>query len=252
MKHSRVVVAFFVAVLVGSAFVGPAAAVQSQPDDLPEESEVGTDFEATFEITELFDEFESWTLSGETELENATWTIRQYDQAGGEISREDVDGATVSAPVDIEDGAATIEVRITGTTPEIEQLSYEPPERFVVANFTQEREGGTAEEIASHEAHHYTQESREARRTIDSASEAVEGSGSGDAQDSLDSAVSAYENGNFENAIDLAERAEGEASQSQLIRNVAIGVGAVIVVAVLAFGGYRVYKSRQQDTSRLR
>jgi len=168
----------------------------------------------------------------------------------------DDDGSDIVAvddvTVDIEDGTASVEIRVTGTTPAIEQLSYQPPDRLVAANFTLEREGGASEEIASHESHHYTQESREARQAIDSASAAVEGSGSGDAQDSLDSAVSAYENGNFENAVDLAERAESEASQSQLIRNAAIGVGAVVIVLVVAFGGYRIYKSRKQDTSRLR
>jgi hypothetical protein len=238
--------------LLGTLFVGSAAAQQSTPQSLPEDSEVGTDVEASFEITELFDEYESWTLAAETELENATWTIRQYDQAGSEIAREDLDGRNVSQPISIEDGTASVEVSVTGTTPEIETLSYEPPHRFVAAAFTLEREGGTSEEIAVHESHHYTEDSAAARDAIDSASEAVAESGSNEAQSSLDSAISAYESGNFENAIDLAERAESEASQSRTTRNVLLGVGALVVVVLLAGGGYWLYRSRQQGPGRLK
>jgi len=250
MRSSGFVAAFVALVVFGTLFVGSAAAVESTAQDLPEESEVGTDFEATFEVTELFDEFEEWTLAAQTELDNSTWTIRQFNQAGDQISRTDTDGGAAFDSIDIDDGARTVEVRVTGTTPEIEGLSYEPPDRFVAANFTLERDGGTERAIGEHESHHYTEESREARLAIDSASETV--GDSGDARSSLDSAISAYESGNFENAITLAERAEGEASQSQFIRNAALGVGAVIVLAVLLGGGYWVYKSRQKGPSRLK
>ncbi|TKR28073.1 hypothetical protein [Natronomonas salsuginis] len=245
-------VVLFAVLLCSALFAGPAAAVQSEPTDLPEESEVGSDFEATFEVTELFDEFERWTLVSSTELENATWTIRQYNQADDELSREDIDGQNATQSVDIDDGTARIEVRVTGTTPEIENFSYDPPDRFTAAAFTLEREGGTEQPVDSHESHHFTQESDDARNAIDNARDAVEGSGSDEAQSSLDSSISAYESGNFENAINNAERAQGEASQSQLVRNALLGLGAVIVLALLLGGGYWVYKSRQQGPSRLR
>jgi hypothetical protein len=251
MKSSTLAAALVALMLFGTLFVGSAAAVESSPQELPEESEVGTDFEATFEVTGLFDEFERWTLVANTELDNATWTIRRYNQAGDELSREDSDGASATEPIDIDDDTARVEIRVTGTTPELGELSYEPPDRFVAANFTLERAGGTERSIGSHESHHYTAESRQAREAIDSASESVGDSG-GDAKESLDSAISAYEGGNFENAVDLAERAEGEASQSRLIRNVLLGVGAVIVLAILVGGGYWVYNSRQQGPSRLK
>lgn len=251
MKSSTLSAVFVALLLFGTLFVGSAAAVDSSPQELPEESEVGSSFEATFEVTSLFDEFERWTLVTNTELDNATWTIRRYNQAGDELSREDTDGASATEPIDIDDDTARVEIRVTGTTPEIDNLSYEPPDRFVAANFTLERSGGTERAVGSYESHHYTTESREAREAIDSASESV-GDSSGDAGDSLDSAISAYESGNFENAIDLAERAESDASQSRLIRNALLGVGAVIVLAILGGGGYWVYKSRQQDPSRLK
>ncbi len=251
MRSSKLVAAVVAVLLFGTLFAGSAGAVGSSPQDLPEESEVGTDFEATFEVTELFDEFEQWTLVSETELDDSTWTIRQYNQAGSEISRQDVDGQTALDSIDIDDGTATVEVRVTGTTPELGNLSYDPPDRFTVANFTLERNGGTERSIGQHESHHYTEESREARAAIDRASDAVGDSG-GDARSSLDSAISAYENGNFENAVTLADRAENEATQSQLIRNALLALGAAIVLVALIGGGYWVYKSRQQGPSRLK
>lgn len=252
MKSRSLVVVLVSVLLVGSLLAGTVAAVQSQPDELPAESEVGTDFSATLEITELFDEFESWTLAGETELDNATWTIKQFDQAGSEVSRTETDGQEMAQEISIDDGTSRVEVRVTGTTPEIDNLSYQPPDRFVVASFTQEREGGSNNDIATHESNHYTPESKEAREAIASAEAAVEGSGSDAAQLSLESAISAYESGDFDNAINNAERAENEAGQSQLVRNVLLGAGVVVVLAVLIGVGYWIYKSRQQDTSRLR
>lgn len=252
MKNSTLVAALLAILLFGTLFAGTSLAVESTPQDLSESYEVDEDMEATFEITELFDEFETWTLTAETELTNATWTIRQYDQAGSEISREETDGQNATRAIDIEDGTATVEVRVTGTTPEIDEWSYEPPDRFVAAAFTQQREGGSANDIATHEAHHYTEESRDAREAIDQAREAVDGSNSDEAQSSLDSAISAYESGNFENAIGLAERAEDEASQSQLLRTGLVAGGAALVVLLLAVGGYRLYKSRQKGPNRLK
>ncbi len=252
MKSNKLFAGVFAVLLFGTLFAGTALAVQSTPQDMPDEAEVGTEMETTFEIDELFDEFETWTLTAETELENATWTIWQYNQGGSEISREETDGSETTQPIDIEDGTATVEVRVTGTTPEIDELSYDPPDRFVVANFTQMREGGTDREIETHETHYYTAESKEAREAIDSARTAVEASGSDDAQSSLDSAISAYESGNFENAIDLAERAEDEADRSELLRTGLMIGGVAIVVALLAGVGYRVYRSRQKGPSRLK
>lgn len=254
MSRSKLVAVLGAVLMFGTLFAGSAAAVQSSPTDLPEESEVGTDFEATFELTDLFDPdgYETWTLAAETELTNTTWTIRQYNQAGSEISREDIDGQNATQVVDLNDGTARVDVRVTGTTPEVEAWSYDPPDSFVVTNFTQEREGGSDRDIDTHRSHHYTTESKDAREAIDRAQESVEGSGSDSARSSLDSAISAYESGNFENAINLAERAEDEASQSQLIRNALIGVAAVVVLALLIGVGYRVYKSRQKGPGRLR
>lgn len=252
MKSSKLLSLLVAGLLVSSLAVGSAAAVESSPEELPEESEVGTEYEATFELTDLFDEFEQWTLNGETELDNVTWTIRQYDQAGNQIRQTSVDGQSFNEDINIEDGTSRVEVRVTGTTPEIGNLSYDPEERFAVANFTQVREGGTQNAIASHDAHHYTNESKQARNAIDNASTVVEGSGDQEAQQTLQSAISAYEAGNFENAINLAERAEDEATETQTRRNFLLYGAAAVVVLLVLGGAYYLYKSRQQSPSRLR
>lgn len=252
MKSSKLLSLLVAGLLVSSLAVGSAAAVESSPQELPEESEVGTEYEATFELTELFDEYEQWTLHGETELTNVTWTIRQYDQADNQIRQTSVDGQTFDEDINIEDGTSRVEVRVTGTTPEIGNLSYDPEERFVVANFTQVREGGTQQEIASHGAHHYTNESKEARNAIDDASEVVNRSGDQESRETLQSAISAYEAGNFDNAISLAERAEEEATETETRRNFLLYGAAAVVVLLLLGGGYYLYKSRQQGPSRLR
>lgn len=251
MRNNIAVGVLLTVLLFGALFVGTTAAVQSETGDLPAEAEVGSDIETTVELSGLFEEFESWTVAVDTQLENATWTITQFNQAGSEIEREEFDGESAAQSVDIDDGTATVEIRVTGTTPGIDEFRYEPPEQFTVMNLTQEREGGADRDLESYETHHFTAESKEARQAIDQARTAVEGSGSSDAQSSLDSAISAYENGNFENALQLAERAEDEATQRQLIRNALLVGAVVVVVALIAFGGYRVYKARQKGPSRL-
>ncbi|MFT4883507.1 MAG: TolA-binding protein [Natronomonas sp.] len=252
MKSSKLLSLLVAGLLVSSLAVGSAAAVNSSAEELPDESEVGTEYEATFELTELFDEYEQWTLNGETELTNVTWTIRQYDQADNQIRQTSVDGQEFNEDINIEDGTSRIEVRVTGTTPEIGNLSYDPEERFAVANFTQVREGGTQQDIASHDAHHYTNESKEARNAIDDANAIVNESGDQESQETLQSAISAYEAGNFENAINLAERAEDEATQTQTRQSFLLYGAAAVVVLLLLGGGYYLYKSRQQGPSRLR
>ncbi|MEF8808273.1 hypothetical protein [Natronomonas sp.] len=252
MKSSKLLSLLVAGLLVSSLAVGSAAAVDSSPEELPEESEVGTEYEATFELTNLFDEFEQWTLNGETELTNVTWTVVQYDQAGNQVDQTSTDGQEFNEDINIDDGTSRIEVQITGTTPEIGNLSYDPEERFTAANFTQVREGGTQQDIATHDAHHYTADSKEARNAIDDASTIVEGSGDSEAESSLQSAISAYEAGNFDNAISLANRAEDEATQTQTRQSFLLYGAAAVVVLLLLGGGYYLYKSRQQGPSRLR
>lgn len=247
---NRVLTLLVVCALAATLFVAPATAVESTTDDLPEEAEVGGDVEATFELTELFDEHEQWTLEGETELRNATWSVKLYDQGGNQIDTSET--GSLSQEIDIDDGVSRVEVRVVGTAPPVDNYSYDPPQQFVAANLTQTAAGGSQQAIASYQVHHYTQESDEAREAIDSARDAVESSSSDGGQALLNSAISSYENENFGNAIDSAVQAEEEASQNRLLRMGAMGLVAVVVLVVLVGGGYRLYRSRQQGPSRLK
>jgi len=238
--------------LTVSLFAGAASAVTTGSDDVPDEVEVGAETEATFELTDLYDDFESWTLRGETNLTNVTWTVVQRDQTGSQVSQESFDGGEFTTDIDAADGTSQVEVRVTGTTPEISEFRYDPPEQFTYANFTLERDGGTERAIDSYAVHHYTAESKDAREAIDSASETVERSGDSDAQSSLDSAISAYQSGDFDNAITLAERAENEASDAETFRSLLLYGGVGVIALVLAVGGVYVYRSRKKPASRLR
>ena len=252
MRPDALISVLVVGLLAAAVLAGPAAAVDSSPRDVAEESEVGTDYEATYELTDLFTDFEQWTLVGETDLESVTWTVTQYDQAGNQVAQDSFDGQEFQQGVDIETGVSRIEVRVTGTTPGFETPTYDPPQRFTGASFTLNREGGTQQDIEAYEVHHYTQESRSTRETLDRATETVEESGDDQSRETLDSAISSYNVGNYDNANQLANRAEDEAESSQRTRTLLLYGGAAVVIGLLLGGGYYLYQSRKQGPSRLR
>lgn len=248
---SRALAPLVAVLLAVSLLAGGAAAVETS-SDAPEESEVGADFQATVQVTDLFSDANEWTLHGETNLTNVTWTVTVYDQADTQIRQETYTDATFEEDIDTDGGTNRVEVEVVGTTPEVENFSYDPQETFTAASFTEVRPGGTEHEIDTYEVHHYTEDSKEARQAIDSARDAVERSGSSEGQQSLESAISAYENGNFENAIRNAERAEDEASDSQFVQTAALIAAGGIVLLLVAGGGYYAYRSRQESPSRLK
>lgn len=242
----------FACLLVVSLFAVPVVAVDSTPEDLPDETEVGSETEATFELSNLYEEFEAWTLQGETNLTNVTWTVSQYNQAGEQVGQQSYDGQEFTEAVDIDDGTHTIEVRVVGTVPEIEELSYDPPQAYRFAEFSLVRDGGTEGVIETHEVHHYTEESKEAWEAVKAAEETVEAVDDDDAARTLENAISAYEAGDFDNAIDLADQAESAAERSQTIQSAMLYGGIGLVALVAAVGGVYVYRKRKQDPSRLR
>ncbi|MFB6353410.1 MAG: hypothetical protein ABEJ92_04935 [Halobacteriales archaeon] len=236
--------------------VGAVGAVSVDRADMPDEGRVGADLTGTVVLTELFQNpsFEQWTLRGATELENVTWTVSVVDQAGNQLAQPSYDNQTFQHPVSIESGVATIRVTVTGTVPPIANYTYEPAESFRVARLTLARQGGTSEPIASYDAHHYTQASREARRAIDDARAAIDAAGGHQgAERTLESAISAYENANFENAVRLAEQARETAEQAQATqqrnRLILLAVGVLVVVAIVVAAV--VYWRRTRTHSRL-
>lgn len=222
---------------------GIAAGVSVSEHDTPDGAEVGERIETEYVLTDLYTDYDQWTLRASTELENVTWTFRLLDQSGDPVDTTDADGQNGSVGVSIDDGVATVQVRVVGEVPAVGNYTYEPAPTFVVAELEQTREGGTSESIGAFESRHYTEESLEAREAIESAESAIEAAG-GDAQaeESLGSAIDAYEGENFGNAVNLAERAEreaGEAAQTrQRNRLILYGAIALVVIAVVVGAVY--------------
>ncbi len=252
MRRNAIPSVLAVVLLAAAMLATPVAAVDSTALDAPEDAEVGTDFEATYELTNLFTDFEAWTLVGETEVTSVTWTVTQYDQAGNQVAQESYDGQQFSQDVDIESGVSRVEVRVTGTTPSFDTPTYDPPQQFTAAAFTLQREGGTQQDLDAYRVHHYTQESRAARGELENAQAVVERSGDEGSRDSLDSAISAFNAGNYDNANRLANRAENEAQRNaRTQRTLLYGAAAVVILVVLG-AGYYLYRSRKQGPGRLR
>lgn len=238
--------------LVAMAATGPAAAISVANEDTPAEVEVGEKVTAAYTMEELYQNpsFESWSIEGETELENVTWTVTFYDQSDEKVDQYTHDGQSFSqSGVDIDSGVSEVRVQVTGEAPAIGNYTYDPEETFTVATLTQVRDGGSSNEVGTWEAHHYTEDSKQARNAIDSASTAIDDAGgSDDAEDTRENAINAYENANFDNAIDLANRSESEASSSQQRQTLLFGGLGLVGLVALVGGGYVLYQRSRQDS----
>lgn len=235
---SRLALVLIVALICSA---GIAAGVTVSDERTPEGVEVGATVEASYTLTELYQNptAEEWTLRTETELRNVTWTFQLVDQAGNVVETNGVDGQNASQPLAIDEGVSEVRVSVVGQAPAVENYTYEPAPTFLVAELRHAREGGTSSTIATYEARHYTQESQEAREAIEAAEAAIEsGGGSTAAEESLQSAIDAYEGENFDNAVNSAQRAEREANQAaqtqQRNRYILYGAIALVVLAVIA------------------
>jgi len=233
----RLALVLVVALLLSA---GMAAGVAVSDESAPTAVAVGDRVEATYTLTELYQNpsYEEWTLRGHTELTNVTWTFELVDQAGNTVETNSVDGQNATQPLSIDEGVSEVRVRVTGTVPSIENFSYDPAPSFVVAELTHTRQGGTSQPIETYEARHYTEPSNQARQAIESAQAAIDAAGgNAAAEETLQSAISAYEGENFDNAVTLAQRAEREASQAQQAQQrnqlIIYGVVALVVLGVL-------------------
>jgi hypothetical protein len=248
------------ALVVFAAFSFPAAAVTVGDEDVPGNAEVDSQVSATVTLTELYKDpqLEQWTLAGETELEDVTWTVTYYDQTGAKVNQTSFDGQNFTgATVSAADGTSEVDVKITGTVPEIEEYSYDPQQSFRLMALEQTRKGGSSNEIDAWESSHYTSESEAARTAIEEAESAIEaasGANTGEAEKLLDRAVDAYNGGNFDNAqglaSDAAESAEEAEKSSQTMQLALYAVGGLVVVGLLA-GGFLWYRSQQDSYDKL-
>ncbi len=244
-------VAALVVLLVAALALAPASvvAVDASAEGVPDSAEVGSEVTTTFTLTNLYGNGTSFTLQGETALNDVSWTVERI-KLDGSSTRENFGGQSFQTMISSENDVERVVVTVRGTVPAIEQYTYAPHQSFTLARLTQVT-GENPQLVAQPwTVEHYTEDSRNARKAIDRAEAAVEETGAGERD--LQQAISAYENGNFANAVSNAEDAEAAAENARrsarTTRLVLIAVGAVAVVALLGFAYYR---TREDDYDRL-
>jgi hypothetical protein len=256
--HSSKLLAIALAVVL----VSQGAVALSVDGDEPGDVEVGSDVDHTVTLEELHQspQVDQWTLEATTGLEDAEWTITYLDQAGEEIEKTSHEGAEISSnELSTENNVNAVEVRVRGTVPSIEEYTYPEEEMVTVMALTQSPANDVTNEIATVEAHAYTEDSQQARDNLDAARDAIDrasesGADVSDVESTFQSAVSSYENGNFENANRLANRAESNANSkvesSEQTQTILYAVGGLVVL-VLIVGGFLWYRSRQDTYDKL-
>ncbi|WP_232702888.1 hypothetical protein [Halobacterium wangiae] len=232
----------------------PAAAV-SVSGDSPAAVQVDSSQDLTYEFTDLYTDYDQWTLRGETGLDDVTWTVTLYDQTGAQIDRLTYNGQQFEQPVVANDDVNRVTVRLEGTVPAAESYSYDPAQSMTLASFAQVQEGGTSTTLQAYETRPYTTASDDARSAIDDARDAIDsaasaGAGVSDAESDFEDAVEFFNTGNFEQATSNAEEAEqtaNNAASSAQQTDMLLLVGAGVVVLVLVAGGVYWYL-QQRDT----
>lgn len=255
--------ALLLVITLALSAVAPAAAISTDQRGVPDDAKVGEQVSGTFTLTDLYGEYERWTLDGETELTNVTWTVTTYDQAGNQKEKQSYDGQSFEHALSLDSDASEVRVTVTGTVPEVENFSYEDKQAFTFAKLGQSREGGSSDEIETWTANHHTDESKVARASIVAAQQAIDdapkGADTSDAESSLDDAITAYNDESFELAGSLADKAKesaGSASKqaqqsAQTTKLLTYGGAAILGLVVVGGAGYW-YRSRQQTNYRLR
>lgn len=239
-----------VALLVLLSAAAPVAAVSTSASGVPDEAQVGEEREANYTLTELYaDGTQEWTLTGRSNMTGVQWTVEKH-KLGGNVETQSFSGSNFSVQVSSNDDVERVVVTVRGTTPGIDNYTYDPAETYLFAELNKTA-GDAVEVVRTDEAHQYTNESKQARDAIKSAEATVEAAGGDEeAERLIRNAISAYEQENFDNAVDLAEQAQEAAEQTQRASNrnelIIYAVLGLIALLVLAGGVY--YWRSQRDT----
>lgn len=243
-----------VAVLLALSLALPVAAVSTSAEGVPDRAQVGEEVQATFTVSELYsDGANEWTLRASTALEGVSWTVEKR-KLSGDVETETYGGSSFETTVRSSENVETVTVTVTGDVPAVESFSYDPPQRFTLARLVRIT-GENENDLDRWQVHHYTNESAAARDAIDAARAEMGEDPPDQAQRDLDQAISAYEAGNFENAVSNAEDADSLARQAQRSQNrtqllLYAGIGVVSLAAV--FGGAFYWRSRRDTYDRLK
>jgi len=244
--------------LVTVLLVSGTAAAVSFDEQPPEPAQVGDTVEAEVTMTDVFEDPlpNSYTLQANTQLNDADFTIRGTDVAGDTVVQEDVASSTATLELSSEQGISEVTIIVEGQVPEMSEFNYQDRsvENYTAVELSRAVDNGTSTlDGGVFRAHRFTEQSQQARQAIDAANESVQQTGGGgDGEDDLNLAVAAYNRGNFQNAIDLAENAESTAEGSQQTTQLLLIGGSVVALVAVVGGGAYVYRQRQQDTSKLR
>ncbi len=257
--HSSKAVALGVLLAVALVAVGTAGAVQiSGLDDAPESGEAGESVTIEAELTEIYGEDvpdDEWTLAGDTELENADWTVIVRDAGGGEEERQDISGDSFEQDLDRDANHVSVNVRVTGEVPDIDTFDYEDTsvEEITAMELSQITGDSDRASLAggTHELQRYTDESQEARNAIESAQAAAEEADSDSARDRIQDAITFYNSGEFESAINAAEDAQSTAEGEEQTQQMLMFGGAGIVIIALLAGGIYYWRQSREDRSKL-
>jgi hypothetical protein len=251
------------AVVVLAAVAVPVAAVSVSDSGVPQTVEtdetVGVERDVTFTLSDLYTDYQSYELAGSTDLRSAVWTVTTLDPQGDTIETRTFDSDSFT--IDVGGSVNAVEVSVEGRAPSADDVdfSYDPPQAFVIAAFSQRQSGGVATEIETITARPYTSDSEEARSAIDDASQAVDdassaGASTDEAERLLGNAIDAFDNGDFALAIDLADQAESSATsaqESQEQTQLLLTAGAVLIALVIVGAGLYWYLQNRGPADKL-
>ena len=234
-RFSRTLLSLLVLVSLAT----PVAAITADSSAVPDQQRVGEEAQATITLQDLYEDgTDEWTLRGRTRLTNTTWTVRMVT-LNGDTSSQTFTGRTFETTVSAAENVERVEVVVRGRAPDVREFSYDPPQRFEFARLSKVV-GDNVNVVDTWRVHHYTQSSQEARQAIEEAEPVVSGAGSQEAREQLNRAIQAFESGEFGLASDLASDAERTARNAQqssrTLRLALIGVGVVVVLALVAGG----------------
>ncbi|GGM33017.1 hypothetical protein [Haloarcula argentinensis] len=233
------------------ATAGTASAFSVSAEGVPTETAVDEEVSVTYTIDDPFtDAPNEWTLAGSTELQDVSWTVTVF-RAGNQVSQETYGDQSFEQDLEIDNNGDQVRVELVGTTPAISNYTYDPAQNYQVASLSR-ISGSNEDEFRNDTVHHYTEESQSARQAIDDAQAAIdEAGGNEEAEELVSSAISSYENGNFQNAQDLAGQAENQAQQAQQSaqtqQTLLLVGGGLVVLLLLVGGGYYAYTQMSED-----